>query len=325
MRRRVLLAATAVGALSPVPVHAQRKAMPVIGFLGPGLPGAQMQYNAAFRQGLSGSGFIEAQNLTIDYRGAEGDFTRLPRLAGDLVGRKVDVIVCGGTHATRAAKDATRTIPIVFVVGDDPVAGGLVASLARPGGNVTGVSILSPELNPKRLELLKELLPHARIIGLLVDPRNRNHQLVLREMEEAARAKGVQVHVVKASSDSEIDAAFEVLVQHRIDALFVDSDAYFDFRRDQIVALAARHAIPAIFAYPSFTTAGGLISYGPSLISAYRQLGIYSAIILKGAKPSDLPVVQPTSFELIVNLRTARALRLTVAASLLVRADEVIE
>lgn len=325
MRRRALIAKIAGAVAWSAGAHAQQKAFPVIGYLNGGLPGPGAPFVVAFRQGLSEAGFVEGQNLTIEYRWGEGHLDRLPGLAADLVGRKVDVIASLGTQAARAAKDASKTIPIVFLLGDDPVADGLVASIARPGGNVTGVSNLAVDLNPKRLELLKELLPQARNIALLVDPRNANNQRVMREMQEAARAKAVQLHVVKASSDSEIDAAFDILAQQQVEALFVDTDGYFVSRRERIVALAARHAIPTIYAYRDFATAGGLISYGPSLMAAMRQVGTYSAMILKGAKTGDLPVVQPTLFELVVNLKTARALGLTIAPPLLVRADEVIE
>lgn len=325
MRRRALIATIAGTAGWSAGAHAQHKALPVIGYLAGGSPGPSAPYEAALRQGLRGSGFVEGQNLMIEYRWAEGHFDRLPGLAAELVGRKVNVIACAGTQATRAAKDASKTIPIVFMLGDDPVADGLVASLARPGGNVTGVSILAVDLNPKRLELLKELLPRARVVALLVDPRNPNNQHVMREMQEAAATKGVQLHVMKASSESDIDGAFDILAQSRVDALFVDTDGYFNSRREQIVALAARHAVPAFYAYRDFAAAGGLISYGPSLTAAMREVGVYSSMILKGIKPADLPVVQPTSFELVINLKTAQALGLTVAPPLLARADEVIE
>jgi len=274
---------------------------------------------------LSASGFIEGQNLTIEYRCAEGDIDRLPGLAADLVSRKVGVIASIGTQAAQAAKGASQAVPIVFLLGDDPVEYGLVASLARPGGNATGVSILAVDLNPKRLELLRELLPRAGAIAVLVDPRNANKPHVMPEIEEAARAKGMKFEVLNASSDTEIDAAFDRLSQLHVEALFVDADGYFASRREQIVALAARHAVPAIYAYRDFAAAGGLISYGPSLAAASRQVGIYSGMILKGARPADLPVEQPTKFELVINLKTAKALGLTIPPSILVRADEVIE
>jgi len=325
MRRRALIAKIAGAVALSAGAHAQQKVHPVIGYLNNGSPGPATANLAAFRQALSALGFIEGQNLTIEYRYAEGHIDRLPGLAADLVGRKVDVIASIGTQAAQAATGVSQAVPIVFLLGDDPVAYGLVASLARPGGNATGISILAIDLNPKRLELLRELLPRAGVIALLVDPRNVNKPQVMREIEEAARAKGMQFQVLNASSDNEINTAFDILAHRQVEALFVDADGYFVSRREQIVALAARHTVPAIYAYRDFVAAGGLISYGPSLPAANRQVGIYSGMILKGAKPADLPVVQPTSFELIVNLKTARALGLAIPPSILARADEVIE
>jgi putative ABC transport system substrate-binding protein len=247
-------------------------------------------------------------------------------LAADLVGRKVDVIVApGGTSTALAAKSATSTIPIVFRIGADPVADGLVASFARPGGNVTGVSLLSEELTAKRLELLSELVPRAGVIALLVNPNIPGTERMIGDMQEAARAKGVRLHILKASTESEIDTAFTSLVEMHAVALLVGADPFLTGRREQLVALAARHAVPAIYAWREFAASGGLISYGSSNTAAFRHLGTYAGKILKGAKPADLPVQQPTTFELVVNLKTAKALGLAVPPSVLARADEVIE
>ncbi len=307
----------------PRALRAQQKAMPVIGFLGAGSPGSQAALTAAFREGLSQTGWVEGQNLTIEYRWAEGRLDRLPTLAADLVERKVDVIAAmAGTPPAVAAKGATSTIPIVFS-GGDPVERGLVASLARPGGNLTGVSSL--DLSPKRLEMLSELVPGTKSIALLVNPNNPFAESTTTNAQEAARTKGVQLHVLKASTESEIDAAFTTLAQTHVDGLIQPSDALFNSRLDQLVALASRHAVPTIYDWREYPAAGGLISYGMSLPAAYRLVGVYAGKILKGAKPADLPVQQPTTFELVVNLNTARALGLTVPQLLLATADEVIE
>lgn len=263
--------------------------------------------------------------MTIEYQFAEGRFERLPAMAADLVVRKVDVIFSGGTQATRAARGATSAIPIVFLIGDDPVAEGFVASLARPRGNLTGSSNLLADLGPKRFELLRELLPRAKRIALLMDPRNSGNQGMLRELQDAARAKGLGLHIVWATSESEIEGAFASLAQLQADALFVNGDQFFSFRHQQIVALAARHAVPAIYAIRLFTTAGGLMSYGPSLTAGIRMGGAYAGRILKGASPAELPVIQSSVFELTINLRAARALGLAMPPALLARADDVIE
>jgi putative ABC transport system substrate-binding protein len=323
MTRRELMLLLA-GAMTAVRgVRAQQKAMPVIGFLGAGSPGSQAALTAAFREGLSQTGWVEGQNLTIEYRWAEGRLDRLPALATDLVDRKVDVIAAmAGTPPAVAAKGATSTIPIVFS-GGDPVERGLVASLARPGGNLTGVSSL--DLSPKRLEMLSELVPGAKVIALLVNPNNPFAGSTTTNAQEAAHTKGVQLHVLKASTESEIDAAFTTLAQTHVDGLIQPSDALFNSRLDELVALASRHAVPTIYDWREYPAAGGLISYGPSLTGIWRQLGIYAGKILNGAKPADLPVEQPTRFELVVNLKTAKALGLTVPPAILARADEVIE
>jgi putative ABC transport system substrate-binding protein len=307
-------------------VRAQQKAMPVIGFLSARSPGESAPLVSAFRQGLSETGYVEGQSVAIEYRWAEGHYDRLPALAADLVGRKVEVIATtGGPAPAFAAKNATSTVPIVFLTGTDPVATGLVASLARPGGNLTGVSNLLTELTAKRLDLLSELVPQAKVIALLVNPTSPEAEPTIRDAREAARAKAVQLPILKAGSESEIDVAFATLAQLHAGALVVGADPFFSTRREHIVALASRHAIPAIYWGREFAASGGLISYGTSLTSTWRQIGIYAAKILNGAKPADLPVQQPTTFELVINLKTAQALGLTVPQALLQRADEVIE
>jgi len=321
MRRRELL--LLLGGMMPAAraLRAQQKAMPVIGFLGSTSPGPNEPSLAAFRQGLSETGYVEGQNVTIEYRWAEGHFDRLPALAADLVARKVDVIATtGGNGPVRAAKNATSTIPIVATLGDDPVELGLVASLARPGGNLTGINMITAELMPKRLELLSELVPRAGVIALLANP---GAESMIREVQEAARAKGVQLQILKASSESEIDAAFASPSQ--TGALLVGNDPFFMSRREQLVALAARYAVPAMYEWREFVAAGGLISYGTSRTGTWRRFGNYAGKILSGAKPADLPVEQPTKFELVINLNTAKALGLTIPHSMLMLADEVIE
>jgi putative ABC transport system substrate-binding protein len=299
--------------------------MPVVGHLSTGSPGPGVANVAAFRDGLSETGYVEGQNVAIEYRWAEGRYDRLPALAADLVSHKVDVIAAvGGNPSPLAAKSATSTIPIVFTASD-AVGVGLVASLARPGGNATGIDIMAIELMPKRLELLCELVPHARVIALLVNPNNPLAERQTQDVQEAAGAKGVQLLIRKASTQGEIDAAFAYLVQQNTGALIVGSDPFFGNQRGQLVALAARHGVPAIHFFREFVTAGGLISYGTSLPAVSRQAGVYAGKILNGAKPADLPVEQPTKFELVVNLKTAQALGLTVPQSILARADEVIE
>ncbi len=310
----------------PRAARAQQKAMPVIGYLGGGSPGPSAPFVAAFRQGLSETGYVEGQNVAIEYRWAEGHYDRLPALAADLVGRKVDLIAAGGgPPPALAAKAATSTIPIVFPAIGDPVALGLVASLARPGGNLTGFSDIAVELIPKRLELLSELVPQAKVIALLVNPNNPTAERQMRDVLEAARAKGVLLPILKATTESEIDAAFDSLVELHAGALVVGADVFFFGRREQLVTLASRHAVPAIYMWGEFAVAGGLISYGISYIAVIRQVGIYAGKILKGGKPADLPVTQPAKFELVINLKTAKALGLTIPQSILARADEVIE
>jgi len=325
-RRELMLLLGGAAVTWPFVLRAQQKAIPVTGFLGGSAsPGPFAPLLAAFRQGLSETGYVEGQNLAIEYRWAEGHYDQLPALAADLVARKVDLIATGNVASALAAKSATSTIPIVFVSAGDPVADGLVASLARPGGNLSGVSVMSTELSAKRLELLSELVPQARVIALLVNPNDPNAESIMRDVQEAARAKGVQLHILKAGTESEIDAAFASIVQRHAGALVINADPIFFSRRDQLVALASRHAVPVIYAWRDATASGGLISYGASIAAVFREAGIYAGKILKGAKPADLPVQQPTKFELVINLKTAQAIGLIVPQALLARADEVIE
>jgi putative ABC transport system substrate-binding protein len=325
MKRRrliVLLGGAAIG--WPFASRAQQKAMPVVGFLHFASPGPLYAYEVtAFEQGLSENGYVDGKTVAIEYRWAEGHYDRLPALAADLAGRKVDLIAAGGGPSALAAKSATSTIPIVFASGDDPVGNGLVASLARPGGNVTGTSFIGFELTPKLLDLLSELVPQARVIALLANPTNPNTERNIAEAQQAARAKGVQLPILKAATEGEIDAAFASVAQLQAGALVLAADPFFSSRRDQLVALASRYAMPMISG--GAPAEGGLINYGASLAAAYRQVGTYAGRILKGDKPADLPVVEPTTFELIINLKTAKTLGLTVPPSILARADEVIE
>ena len=327
MRRRELIFLLGAAAFTwPVPSGAQQKAMPVIGVLSPASYDPFSTFVTAFRQGLSEAGYVEGENLAIEYRFAEGHYDRLPALAADLVGRKVDLIMAGNPPAALAAKTATSTIPIVFRHGGDPVRDGLVASLARPGGNLTGVGQLGDDgLNAKRLELLSELVPRAGVIALLVNPNSSAAERQIQNVQQAARAKGAQVTILKASTDTEIDAAFASLIELAAGALVVPGDPFLSSRREKLVALASRHAVPSIYAWREFAAAGGLISYGASLTSAYHLCGTYAGKVLRGAKPADLPVQQPTTIELVINLSTAKALGLTVPQSMLMRADEVIE
>ena len=309
----------------PLAARAQHTAMPVIGFLDPRSPQTLVDRVRGFRQGLKDAGYVEGENVAIEYRWAEAQFDRLPALAAELVRRQVVVIVAANTPSALAAKAVTTTIPIVFNVAEDPVRLGLVASLARPGGNLTGINFLGGELTAKRLELLRELVPGAVRIAVLVNPANTtNVETTLRDAEPAALAMGLQIHVLKASTSHEINLAFATFVSERPDALFVGNDAFFTSRRVQLVHLATRYAVPASYFTREFAEAGGLMSYGSNQDN-YRQVGIYAGHILKGANPADPPVVQASKFELVINAESARTLGLTLPPTLLATADEVIE
>jgi putative ABC transport system substrate-binding protein len=325
MRRREFIALCGGAAgLWPFAARPEQKAMPVIGYLHSATPNYTPNATV-FLRGLREAGYIEGQNVAIEYRFAEGHYDRLARLAGDLVARKVDLIVAMAPPPAQAAKNATSTIPIVFEVGNDPVASGLVVSLARPGGNATGVSILFTQLTAKRFELLSELVPGTNVFAQLVNPNSPTAEPTIHDAGEASRARGLQIPIVKAATESEIDAAFATLAGLRAGGLSIGADPFFDSRREQLVALAERYAIPTIYFEREFAAAGGLISYGTDLAAVYRLVGIYAGKILKGEKPADLPVQQPTTFDLAVNLKTAKALGITVPHALLARADELIE
>jgi len=310
----------------PLAARAQQPAMPVVGFLNPASPDAFADRLRAFRQGLKDTGYVEGENVAIVYRWAEDQLDRLPALAADLVRRQVAVIATVTSHSTFAAKAATTSIPIIFSLAEDPVRLGLIASIARPGGNATGINILSGELVAKRLELLRELVPGAARVAVLVNPANATStETTVRDVELAARTIGLQIQVLNASTSREIDAAFAALARERPDALLVATDTLFTTRRVQMSLQAMRHAIPATYSAREVVEAGGLMSYGSNLTDALRQAGAYTGRILKGAKPADLPVVQASKFELVINHQTARMLGLTVPDKLLVAADEVIE
>ena len=326
MRRREFITLLGGAAAAwPLAAQAQQSAMPVIGFLGTRASGDDPQLLAAFRSGLKEAGYVEGQNVAMEYRFADNQYDRLPTLAAELVRRRVAVIVANG-RAAQAAKEATATIPIAFVAGFDPVEVGLVASMNRPGGNVTGVSILDVELGPKRLQLLHELVPTANVIAALVNPTDAARaEATSKELQAAAQSLGLQLHVLNASTDQDFDTVFARLVELRAGGLVIGGEPFFNSRSEQLGALTMRHSVPAIYQLRAFAVAGGLVSYGGSLTDAYRLVGVYTGRILKGEKPADLPVQQATKVEMIINLKTAKTLGLTVPQSLLGRADEVVE
>src|SRR3954452_2794709 len=326
MRRRDFITLLGGAAAAwPLAAWAQQPGIPVIGFLGVTSPVSDADYLLAFRQALKGAGYVEGENVAIEYRWAEGQFDRLPALAAELVRRQVAMIAAFGNSAAVAAKAATTSIPIVFNVGDDPVRLGLVASLGRPGGNLAGINIFTTELVAKRLEFLREMVPAATRVAVLVSPHNASSESTVRDTAAAARAMGLQVQVLNADTSGEIDAAFATLARERSDALFVDPNPFFTSRRVHLVNLASRLAVPAIYFDRAFAEIGGLMSYGASLTDSYRQGGVYTARILKGTRPADLPVLQSSKFELIINHQTARMLGITVPPTLIATADEVIE
>jgi len=326
MRRREFITLLGGAAVAwPLAAWAQQAAMPVIGFLNPGSPDTMADRMRGFRQGLRESGYIEGDNVTIAYRWAENQMDRLPALAADLVHRRVSVIAAFATAPAFAAKAATTTIPIVFLAPEDPVRFGLVASLARPDGNLTGINLFTGELSAKRLEILREMVTGATHVAVLVNPTNPTMETTVRDVEAAARTTGLQVQVFNASTSGEIDAAFASFARERPDAVFVHLDVFLNSRRAQLVNLASRHALPAIYANRDIVEMGGLLSYGTDIAESFRQVGVYTGRILKGAKPAELPVLQSSKYELVINHQTARMLDLTVPPSLLAVADEVIE
>jgi putative ABC transport system substrate-binding protein len=326
MKRREFIFALG-GAAASVPFAARaQQPMPVVGFIGSGLPDDQVNLVAATRQGLKEAGYTEGQNVSIEFRWAEGHYDRLPALAAELVQRQVAVIIAaGGSDPGRAAKAATSTIPIVFITAADPVRTGLVTSLSRPEANVTGISMIGSALEAKRIELLHELVPQASNIGVLINPNYPAAKLQAQEVQEAAARLGLQLVLRNASTEAEIDAAFADFVQQKVGALLLGNDPFFGSQREKLAALAIRHRLPAISFRREFPEAGGLLSYGALFADGYREAGVYAGRILKGAKPADLPVMQPTKFELVVNLKTAKAIGLAVSESFLLRADEIME
>jgi putative tryptophan/tyrosine transport system substrate-binding protein len=324
-RRRFITAFGGAAVAWPLAAHAQQAGVPVVGFLGGSSEAERAPFLTGFRLGLKEAGFVDGHDVTIEYRFAEGQYNRLPLLAADLVRRPVNVIFAGDLPSSLAAKAATASIPIVINSGGDVVEYGIVASLSHPGANVTGVNLLAAPFSSKQLEFMHELVPNAKTVALLINPKNINGELIAATVQEAGRVLGVRAIVVRASTKADFETVFATLLQEKVGALLVHADVFFTSEREQLVAMAASHAIPAIYGWREFCLAGGLISYGPSLAAAYHQCGDYVGKILKGAKPADLPVVQPTKIELVINLKTAKALGLTVPQTLQVAADELIE
>jgi putative ABC transport system substrate-binding protein len=327
MRRREFIGLLGSAAAAwPLSGHAQQLETPIIGFMSGRSPEDSVHLVAAFRQGLGEAGFVEGQNVVIEYRWALGHYDRLPALAADLVSRRVAVLAAlGGDVSALAGKQATSTIPIVAGMGGDPIRSGLVESMSRPGGNVTGYTVLTSEMEPKRLGMLRDLVPGAAVIGVLLNPNFPPSAGQLQALEAAAQKTGQNIFISKASNDTELSAGLASFLQQKVGALLVCADPYFDTQRDKLIAFAAQNRLPTMYHFREFAVAGGLISYGPSITDAYRQAGIYAGRILKGAKPADLPFVQPTKFEFVINLKTAKALGLTIPAGLISFADEVIE
>jgi putative tryptophan/tyrosine transport system substrate-binding protein len=327
MKRRTFITVLGGTAASwSLAARAQQSATPVIGFLSARSPAEAASVLAAFRQGLGETGYFEGKNVAIEYRWAEGQYDRLPALAAELVSRQVAVIAAtGGEPSPLAAKAATATIPIVFTLGGDPVETGLVTSLNRPGGNLTGTTIMTVEMGPKRLGILRQLVPNAVAVAMLINPNLQTASAEVRNVQDAAGILGMQINVLNARTEGEIDTAFRTTLQQKTDALIVGTDPFLLGQRDQIVRLAAHHAVPTMYFLREFVEAGGLLSYGPNITNGYRQAGVYTGRILNGAKPTELPVLRPTSFQLFINLKTAKTLGLTISATLLATADEVIE
>jgi putative ABC transport system substrate-binding protein len=326
MKRREFITLCSCVAVSwPVVARAQKSAMPVMGFLHYGSSIELADLAAAVRQGLEEKGYVEHQNVEILYRWAEGHYDRLPTLAADLVHQRVNVIFAGGNAAAQVVKKATSTIAVVFTSGADPVKSGFVASLSRPGANLTGVNLFAQQIGAKRLELMRELLPQVRTVAIIFNPKFARAEAELRDVEGAARSMGLQTISFVASSDDEIDAAYATFSQQHVDAVLVGTDGYLITRRDQFATLAMRNRMPTMYPFPAFPEAGGLISYGPSLTDGYHQAGVYVGLILRGTKPADLPIVQPTKFDLVINLKSAKAIGVTISPMMLARADKVIE